>query len=630
MVYNHSRMGKRKISKKSLIERIVVLTIVVAVILMLVFFLKDIFVPLIKYQASNDREAAEALLKDNGILGYIAVPVIEALQMVVIFIPAEFIQITSGMSFPAWQAILLCDLGVCLGASLIYLIINVFRFKGDILARSESKIAQYEKVSKNRSTLLMMVLLFIMPIVPFGAICYYGSSKKPTYWKYILTVALAVLPSICTSILMGYAITEAISGTWPVWALVLTIIGGGAVLLLMLLFVLHQFFFKHNDNTPYSWFYGIIISMISKFLMFKVKYKVINQEKMNEVGGQYVVLANHHTWFDFMGVHKLDPNMRYAMVMNNHLFHMPIVGKWFTRSGCIPKKLFAPDIPCAVKLLNAKNSGYSIAMFPEARLSTDGGPSYINSATASLAKKLDLPVVLVQLRGGYFIKPKWRKKMKRGTYQIEVMRVIQPNELETMEVEEIQSIIQENLSFNEFDNKDLKFKSGNKAVGLEDILYRCKDCGTLYSTYSKGNYLKCSKCGKTYNILPNYQFDDSKTHNIYEYYQDMKKLEMKEIDNINLDIEVDVKIYTDNKKKYRTDKGTFHFDKDKVYFKSSESDFYFEYLTSQLEGIAYSVREEFEMYYKDELYYFYPKADNRKVVTRVALLFEANKSRLSN
>ena len=621
---------KLKMSKKSLIERIVVLTIVAAVVIMLAFFLKDIFVPLIKYQINGNKEAAETLLRENGILGYIAVPVIEALQMVVIFIPAEFIQITSGMSFPWWVAILLCDLGVCLGASFIYLIINVFRFKGDILGKSESKIAQYEKVSKNRSTLLMMVLLFIMPIIPFGAIAYYGSSKKPTYWKYILTVALAVLPSICTSILMGAAITNAINGSWPIWAVVLVIIGGGGILLFLLLFILHQFFFKHNDNTPYSWFYGVIISLISKFLMFKVKYKVINQEMMNDVGGQYVVLANHHTWFDFMGVHKLDPNMRYAMVMNAHLFHAPIFGKWFKRSGCIPKKLFAPDIPCAVKILNAKNSGYSIAMFPEARLSTDGGASYINTATASLAKKLDLPVVLVQLRGGYFIKPKWRKKMKRGTYEIEVKRIIQPSELENMSVEEVHDVIQESLSFNEFDNLNIKMKSGNKAKGLENILYRCKDCGELYSTYSKGNYFGCSKCGKKYEILPNYQFkENNDSPNIHDYYQDMKKIEMLEIDKINLDVPVDVKIYTDNKKKFRTEKGMFHFDKDKVYFKSSISDLYFEYSTSQLEGIAYSVNEEFEMYYNDELYYFYPDISNRKVCTRIALLFEANKMRLT-
>ena len=38
--------------------------------------------------------------------------------------------------------------------------------------------------------------------------------------------------------------------------------------------------------------------------------------------------------------------------------------------------------------------------------------------------------------------------------------------------------------------------------------------------------------------------------------------------------------------------------------------------------IAYSPNEEFELYYQNELYYFYPKKGERNVCTRVALLFE--------
>ena len=85
---------------------------------------------------------------------------------------------------------------------------------------------------------------------------------------------------------------------------------------------------------------------------------------------------------------------------------------------------------------------------------------------------------------------------------------------------------------------------------------------------------------------------------------------------------VDVKIFQDQVKTVRKEKGVFHLDPEKVSFRSEISDLYFEYKVHALEGIAYSVNEEFELYYQNELYYFYPAKGERTVCTRVALLFE--------
>ena len=46
---------------------------------------------------------------------------------------------------------------------------------------------------------------------------------------------------------------------------------------------------------------------------------------------------------------------------------------------------------------------------------------------------------------------------------------------------------------------------------------------------------------------------------------------------------------------------------------------------SAIEGIPYSVGEEFEFYYMNDLYYFYPSEAPRGTCTRVALLFEMMK-----
>ena len=68
-----------------------------------------------------------------------------------------------------------------------------------------------------------MFFLFLMPLIPFGAICYYGSSTKIRYREYILTVAIGVIPSIVTSNLMGAAAKAFIRNDIPIPLLVLII-----------------------------------------------------------------------------------------------------------------------------------------------------------------------------------------------------------------------------------------------------------------------------------------------------------------------------------------------------------------------------------------------------------------------
>ena len=80
---------------KKRIERLVVLLSVAGVIALFTYFLWDILVPVLQMNFRNDTEGAKELLRQKGWMGYLTVMFVEALQMVVIFIPAEFIQISS-------------------------------------------------------------------------------------------------------------------------------------------------------------------------------------------------------------------------------------------------------------------------------------------------------------------------------------------------------------------------------------------------------------------------------------------------------------------------------------------------------------------------------------------------------
>ncbi len=614
-------------SKKRLItERIVILSVAVIVLTLLVFFLKDIFFPFIKLEINRDFDGAKALLQEKGFLGWITVSLVEALQMVVIFIPAEFIQLSSGMSYPWWQAILLCDFGVILGCSIIYFLVHIFKFDGDIFNKG-SKIAKYEKKSKAKNAVILTYILFIMPIIPFGAICYWFSNKKVSYWRYVFTCATGVIPSICTSIFMGTALKLFISQSLPIWALILAIIGAAAVLFVLLAFVLHKFFFKQDDGTPESVFYTWSLVAGYKILRLKNKFIPINNEKYKALEGPCLVLANHHSFLDPFALMALNPERRFCYCMNKYYFHLPIYGNFLKRSGFIPKKMFTNDVTCSLGIIQALKKGYPVPIFPEGRLSTHGGPSHVPISTAKLCLLCKVPVVLVQIRNAYFGKPKWRPSRYRQKVEVEVMDIITRDELLNASLEETNERITKAICFNEFDNKDINIKSGNKAKGLENILYMCPHCKTMYSNVSKGNTITCPHCGKTYHIKPNYQFEEEDIANIHDYYERIKQIELEHLDETVFDIEVDTKIFSEDMKKTTKDHGVFHIDSKTMSYKSSLTDLYFEYKTDEVEGLAYSVNEEFETYYNGQLYYFYPAKKERKICTRVALFQELVRER---
>ena len=236
-------------------QRIIILVSVIAAVTLFVLFLSDILIPYIRLEINNDVEGARELLVDKGVLGFLSVVLVEALQMVVVFIPAEFIQISSGLSYPFYIALLLCDLGACLGATIIYVLVTTFRFSSEAYEKNERKIEKLAaRVKKDRGTQLLLYLLFIMPLIPFGAICYYGSYSKMKYRRYIFTVATGVIPSIVTSNLMGMAARYFIGNDLPLWVLILIIIGLAGILLTVLFLFLNKVILRQNAGTPDSAF----------------------------------------------------------------------------------------------------------------------------------------------------------------------------------------------------------------------------------------------------------------------------------------------------------------------------------------------------------------------------------------
>lgn len=614
--------------KKKTWQKIFIILVALITVGLLVYFFKDIMLKLLKYEKENNHEAINALLRDKGLFGAFVVVIVQALQMIVVFISAEFIQIAASISYPWYMTILLCDLGVFFGATAIYFLVNLFKFDTSFVSKQSNMIEDIaKKKKKNNGIQSFMYILFFMPIVPFGAICYYGSSTKISYRRYILTCVTGVIPSILISMLMGTALREFISRDISIWLLVFIIVVAAALLLLAFTTIIRKLYFVSGKGTPDSIYYSILLRIFA--LIAKPKaITTYDRGDLSKVEGPYLLLSNHGSALDVYYLSTLAYPHKFSFILNRYYFKNKFARGIFNKMGVIPKKLFYPDIETIKKTMKSIKQGYPVLMCPEGRLSIDGTNYNITKETGKLIKSLKVPVVIAKISGAYLVNPKWRKKRIRGPVHTSVERIISKEEVENLSVDEINSIIEENLKYNEFEFarvKCAKYRGKNKAKGLENVLYYCPKCKKEYTLTSEGNHIKCSACNLDLEIDDDYSFKDNEygIKDLSCYYKLIEEYEFNNVNKgINLETEVKVKKFNFTSYTVEEGEGVCTLDNNSFSFNGKMSeDVSFTIPMEQLKALAFSVNEEFECYYNEELYYFYP-CSNPRQCTKWALLVD--------
>lgn len=609
-------MDDRKKNEGKNIGKLPIAIILIAVICLFSFFLKDILIPFIKLQSQNDIDGATALLRGKGVLGFAAVSLVEALQMVVIFIPAEFIQISSGLSYPFPIALALCDIGVCLGATIIFILVRVFNIQSEAYQRRKKIIDRISEGARNKKTMVLLYLLFFMPLIPFGAICYYGSSTKLPYRKYIFTVATGVVPSIVVSNLMGAAGRAFVGQALPFWVLVLIIILLAALLFFIIAIFIKRFFLSGDSKEIESPVYGAVISVFNMIHGKKQKVE-IDDALLDRASLPYIMLSNHESFFDFLYLYKLNHPKNPSFIVNEYYCTRPIARHVPLGCSIIPKKLFVTEMKTPLSIMRNIKRGYPVVLFPEGRLSPDGR-SNIFLPGAALYKKLGVDLVLVKITGAYLANPKWRKKRFMSDIKVKVQRVIKKDEMQNMSAEELEKIIENTLFNDASENPNRLFPQKDKAKGLENILYRCIDCGSLYTTKGIGNDLVCTSCGSKHSIDENYHFTIEPS-TISGYYDKIKALEAADLDNLDLHAKVRTKVFAENGKVIRKERGECTLNPLGLSYKSDTTEFLVR--MENMPALAFSCGTEFEVYHNGDLYYFYP-VENPQQTARWALLVD--------
>ena len=221
----------------------------------------------------------------------------------------------------------------------------------------------------------------------------------------------------------------------------------------------------------------------------------IHAEKFKEQNGrQYLVLFNHQTAFDqfFVGA-SFDGPIYY--LASEDIFSKGWVSSLIRYLVApIPIKKQTSDIRAIKNCLRVAKEGGTIALAPEGNRTYSGKTEFMLPTIAFLAKKLNLPIALYRIEGGYGVHPRWSDVVRKGTMRGYVSKVIEPEEYKKMSTDELFEVIRDGLYVNEA-NADHEFLHSKRAEYLERAVYVCPDCG-LSAFESQGNEIECMTCHK--------------------------------------------------------------------------------------------------------------------------------------
>ena len=244
-----------------------------------------------------------------------------------------------------------------------------------------------------------------------------------------------------------------------------------------------------------------LIWILSKVTLFGKEYKV---EKINMEGLKppYMLLSNHMAFIDFklaaMGTGKHKVN---NVVNIDGYYQRPWLMEWI---GAICTRKYTMDLHLVKSIRKVLSRGDVLCMYPEARYSPAGTTSYIPESVGMLVKKNKVPVVAVLHRGNYLHCPFWDFRRKRKVpMHTTLTKILTPEEIENMSVEQINEKIKEALTYNEYEYQQkngILITEPYRAEGLHKILYQCPHCHTESKMDSKGTEVFCTECGKRWTL----------------------------------------------------------------------------------------------------------------------------------
>jgi len=455
-------------------------------------------------------------LQGFGWRGYTVITALSTLQVVCTFLPAEPVQVLGGFTFGFPVGLLCCMVGVLLGNTLIYMLQNLFgdRLRGYFVRKLNLDM---EAIARSTRATLIIFILYFLPAIPYGMICFLAAGIGMSYRRYILVTGLGALPSVCIGVGLGYmTLTSNGIVTLCVFGTLLALV---AVMLWKkdtLLARLQSFAESKKGRNAVQPVDPLVLNLVyfgarCYMLLCGVKIKRVN--KVGRPEAPAIVLCNHGSFIDFIYAAALLRRDRPHFIVARLYFYHALLGWLLRKVGAFPKSMFAMDMENAKNCLTVLKNGELLAMMPEARLSTAGRFEDIQDSTYSFLKKAGVNIYTVKLSGDYLADPKWGKGFRRGaTVEAELDILYTAQQVQALTAEQLRQGVEERLFYDEFQwlrqRPHQRYRSARMAEGLENILAVCPKCLGRHTLSTKKDRVCCDHCGYLTRLNDRYGFDE--------------------------------------------------------------------------------------------------------------------------
>lgn len=128
---------------------------------------------------------------------------VRALQTVVKIIPAEPLEIGSGLVFGAVGGMLLCLLGSMIGSAVILCLTRILGVRVLELFRLDGKLESMRFLQDKQRRRRLLILFFLIPGTPKDGITYFVGLTDYNLWEFMALSAVLRIPSILSSTICG-------------------------------------------------------------------------------------------------------------------------------------------------------------------------------------------------------------------------------------------------------------------------------------------------------------------------------------------------------------------------------------------------------------------------------------------
>lgn len=576
------------------------------------------------------KEEVQEHLSGLGWRGWVGFGGLSMLQVILTFIPAEPVQVMAGISFGILKGGFVCLCGVFVGNTVLFVLYKIY---GQRLTDYFSTNAEFdfEYARKSKRVALIIFILYFLPAIPYGLICLFAASLDIRYPKYILLTTVGAIPSILIGVGLGHL---AMAASWILSAIIFAVL---IVAIIVLWYKKSQVFAAINrymknrtqkDNRPRK--PDRVIMALAAFytvLAFDTKIKIRLKNSVGEIEKPAIVLCNHGSFVDFVYAGRILRKYRPQFITARLYFYHNLLRRVLHRVGCIPKSMFASDLENAKNALSVISDGGVLSMMPEARLSTIGKFEGIQDTTYKFIRRMGVPVYTVHLCGDYLCDPKWGSGVRKGSLvEAEFKPLLTKEEVKTLSLEELQQRIDDALYYDEFawleEHPEIHYQSKKLAEGLENILFKCPDCGAVCSLTTKGHTITCTNCQKSYELNDRYGFDANKPFDNFASWYEWQSDELKKEILANPDYKLTSKVELRHGSKTgdaltrHAGEGECVLDATGLTYRGTQDGEQIEkhFSMSSIYRILFGAGQNFEIYEGKEIWFFVPEDKRSSVI----------------